>query len=107
MASRIKIFSTREDANRALSLNTPRKVIVADQSICLVRTSKGIFALKDACPHQRASLSEGKVNAFDEVICPLHEYRFNFINGREANYQCDDADVCHIEVETNGIFLAT
>ena len=107
MASRIKIFSTREDANKALPLNTPRKVIIADQSICMARTSKGIYALKDDCPHQRASLSEGKVNSFDEVICPLHEYRFNLMNGREANHQCDDADLCHIVEETDGIFLVT
>jgi len=107
MASKIRIFASRDDAYKALSLNVPRKVIIADQKVCMVRTSKGIFALKDACPHQRASLSDGKINAFNEIICPLHEYRFNLINGREANQQSGDADTYQVEIKDNGIFLVT
>ena len=105
MASKIKIFASKDDAYNALLLNVPRKVIIADRKICMVRTTKGIFALNDACPHQRASLSDGKINAFDEIICPLHEYRFNLINGREANQQSGDADIYHIDIEDDGIFL--
>lgn len=47
---------------------------------CIVRKDKNIYAIDNTCPHQGASLGLGEMNG-DEIICPLHQWRFNFKTG--------------------------
>ncbi|MBI1893179.1 MAG: Rieske 2Fe-2S domain-containing protein [Candidatus Rokubacteria bacterium] len=39
-----------------------------------------LYAVQNLCPHEGAALSEGVVDG-EEVICPLHAYRFNLRTG--------------------------
>jgi len=100
-----KIFSSKEAAFEALPLNTPRKVIISDHVLCMVRTARGIYSIQDACPHQKTSLSQGSVNAYNEIICPLHEYRFSLKHGQESNQRTQPADTYPVEVKEDGVYL--
>jgi nitrite reductase/ring-hydroxylating ferredoxin subunit len=59
--------------------------IHAKHEYLILNLHNKIYAIDNLCPHQNASLGLGEIIE-DEVICPLHQYRFNIKTG-----------VCNIE----------
>lgn len=57
-------------------LEKPVGVQLLDQKIVLFRTSDGIVAAKDYCPHRGSALSGGRVDN-DNIVCPYHGLSFN------------------------------
>jgi nitrite reductase/ring-hydroxylating ferredoxin subunit len=47
----------------------------------LINQNDTFYLMDNLCPHNQASLGLGKIES-DEVICPLHQYRFNFKTGK-------------------------
>ena len=105
MALPTKIFSSIDQAEELLPLAQPKKLVLNGRPFCIIRTNSGIFVTENFCPHSRASLNEGTVNAFDELICPLHEYRFDLVTGREFSQRCDDLPTYEVQVLEDGVFL--
>ena len=93
-------------AEKALPEGSPRKLILNGNSYCILRKGNELFAMDDACPHNKASLSEGRLNAFNEIICPLHEYRFDLLSGCESGLRCGDLQMYPIRIEKGGIFIS-
>jgi vanillate O-demethylase monooxygenase subunit len=54
----------------------PKRVTLHGQDLVVFRTSTGLGALDDTCPHRRARLSDGRVVA-DRLVCPYHGFRFD------------------------------
>ena len=65
----------------------------------------GFRAFDNACPHQHEPLHKGKLLPRGEVVCPLHHYRFNLINGNEAKSQCGPMNVYPVKVEGDGVYI--
>lgn len=63
-----------------LPVGTARRVDVAGESLCLVRTESGVHAVDDVCPHADVSLSDGEVDG-TTIECWLHGSRFDLITG--------------------------
>lgn len=105
MSKPIKIFSSLSVAEQALPIDKPKKLQLDGHSYLIVRTRMGIFVSENLCPHSRASLNEGRTNSFNEIICPLHEYRFDLRSGRESTQRCADMKTFKIEVNNEGLFL--
>ena len=62
--------------------NQPRKVIVTGKAYVLFRDAEGRpAALDDACPHRRASLSQGRVREDGRIACPSHGWNFDAEGG--------------------------
>jgi len=55
---------------------TPMGVKLLGQQLVVFRTSQGVAALDDRCPHRGARLSTGSVED-DCVVCPYHRWRFD------------------------------
>lgn len=53
----------------------PRDVTLHGLDLVLFRTTRGVAALADTCPHRRARLSDGHVDG-DHVVCPYHGFRY-------------------------------
>ena len=97
-----KIFDGQREAEKRLSINTPRLVVIGKLRICLVRTSHGFYAVSDQCPHRRESLSKGAINYLGEIICPGHNYIFDLGSGVEANGNCPNVATYPIKVTDDG-----
>ncbi|MCU0382479.1 MAG: Rieske 2Fe-2S domain-containing protein [Cyclobacteriaceae bacterium] len=96
------------DANQIqtlVQLNKPIKIKIDTTSIALVWNGQRYFAVQDQCTHNRASLSEGKLNAFEEIICPWHEYRFQLKTGRECAGRAADLRTWQTEKREDGLYL--
>jgi nitrite reductase/ring-hydroxylating ferredoxin subunit len=57
-----------------------RRVSFGDLDVLLARTSRGIAAVDDRCPHMAAPLSLGTLDGC-VVACPLHNGRFDLGSG--------------------------
>lgn len=54
--------------------------IVSGKEYCIINQKGKIYAIDNICPHQGASLGLGDIKG-NEIICPLHQWRFNFKTG--------------------------
>ncbi len=101
----IKIFNSPDEAEKEVPQGTSRKIIVKEKSYLLIHSNQGFTVTDELCPHQRASLAKGVFNNFDEIICPLHEYRFNLKTGIESSNRCGHLTLYQIAVKSDGLYI--
>ena len=101
----IKVFENPEEAEKAVEEGKARKLVIDNIRICLTRSEGRFYAVQDACPHSGASLSEGWLNNYQEIVCPLHNYCYHLVTGREATQQTRDAKVYEVKVGEDGLFV--
>lgn len=70
-----------------------KKVLVGEKKIAVVRIGLEIYSFQSNCPHRGASLINGIINASQEIICPLHEYRFDMKSGNVIVGSCQDLEI--------------
>jgi nitrite reductase/ring-hydroxylating ferredoxin subunit len=56
------------------------RVILLDHPYLIALIGQHVYAIPDTCPHQDASLFQGKIVG-DVVTCPLHQAKFNLVTG--------------------------
>ena len=72
-----------------LPVGLGRAFRVGSHSIALFRTRTGkVFAVANLCPHRGGPLADGML-AGEQVVCPLHSFRFDSASGA-----CDQPGVC-------------
>jgi ferredoxin-nitrite reductase len=59
---------------------TGKALIVGGADVAVFRLRGALCAVADRCPHAGGSLADGVVDG-DEVVCPLHGYRFDLKTG--------------------------
>ncbi|MFY0651579.1 MAG: Rieske 2Fe-2S domain-containing protein [Cyclobacteriaceae bacterium] len=82
------IFDSRAEADKTIPLNTIRKIKLEGKLYALAKTPNGFKTFSLVCPHAGADLSQGKINHLGEVVCPLHAYIFNLLDGEEMSRRC-------------------
>lgn len=65
------------------------------------------FACAYKCPHAGGILSQGFVDALGNVVCPLHRYKFNPLNGRNTSGEGYYLKHWPVELRDDGIWLGT
>src|SRR5262249_15845352 len=64
----------------ALAEGTGKTVIVDGIQVAVFNSGGQLCAIENVCPHAGASLAEGVLDGA-EVLCPLHNFRFNIHTG--------------------------
>ena len=100
-----KLFSDSQEMEKSLQNNQPRLVVAGNKNICVIRQEDKLVAFENECPHMGHSLNEGLVNYLNEVVCPLHDYKFNLQNGEEEKRRCSSLKFFSVQVNTDGVFL--
>ena len=100
-----KIFNSEKEAKEAFSLKKLRRLSLNGIKICLAHDNEKFYAIQDKCPHSKASLSEGEINTFNEVVCPLHSYCYDLNTGREKDQKTLDATIYDMKLTENGLFI--
>ena len=100
-----RIFKSIQEAQQRVPPGSLQLVRIGKRRICLAHTTGGFRAFTDTCTHLRASLSQGKLNYLDEVICPWHEYRFDTDNGEECSGRSTALALYKIELREDGLYL--
>lgn len=103
--TRVKVFENKEQLKSAFTEKNIRVIRIGEKKVCLAKHGATFFSFEHLCPHQMHPLSEGQITNFGEVVCPLHEYRFNLKTGVEANQRCRDLQTFGVEVSNDGVFI--
>ena len=103
MSKKYTLGGNRTSAINLLPDGKINLVQVGHTKICLVRLGEEVYAFDHLCPHQKASLNEGKINSLGEVICPLHHYRFELKTGDVKSGSCPDLKTYQAEITDEGI----
>ncbi len=101
-----KLFETVKDMKTALQNNEPRLVLTGKKNVCVVRKGKELIAFHNECPHMGQGLSDGNINHFNEIVCPLHAYKFNLTTGQEENKRCSDLKFVKVDIRSDGVYLS-
>ncbi len=88
-----------------LQNNEPRLVIAGNRNICIVRQNERLIAFENECPHMKEGLNAGIVNYLNEIVCPLHTYKFNLKTGIEERQRCSPLKFIKVEYSADGVFL--
>jgi nitrite reductase/ring-hydroxylating ferredoxin subunit len=67
-----------------IPLNTPIRVSADSMPVVVVRTTVGVFAYEDKCPHAFWPLSNGEINQ-GVLECPGHGWEFSVETGKCLN----------------------
>ncbi len=90
----------------AFGQNNMAQVSAGNKTICISKTSSGLHACASKCPHAGGVLSEGFIDNEDKIVCPIHRYKFNLINGRNTSGEGYYLKIYPLEIRENGIFVA-
>ncbi|WP_422007889.1 Rieske (2Fe-2S) protein [Roseivirga pacifica] len=101
----VKVFQSEEQLKAAFTEKSIRIVRIGEKKVCLAKHGQAFFAFQQLCPHQMHPLKEANITAFGEVVCPLHEYRFNLKTGQEANNRCQAMQTHQLQITTDGVYL--
>ena len=88
-----------------IAIGLGRAFDVGGRPIAVFRGRTGdIYAVDGLCPHKAGPLADGMLVG-NQVVCPLHAYRFDGTNG-----DCDQAGACGInaypvEVRTAAVYV--
>jgi 3-phenylpropionate/trans-cinnamate dioxygenase ferredoxin subunit len=101
----IKIFESQQQAEATLPTGQPRAFTIENKMLCVVRSETRLFAVSNRCTHNGELLSKGHLNAYGEIVCPWHGYRFKLATGRECGERSRDLETFPVRVEDDGIYV--
>lgn len=100
-----RLFESEDKLNAALE-NTGRKMLrVGDRRLCLFRNGQHFHVFDNLCPHNKHSLFEGNINFQDEIVCPLHGYRYKLKDGLECDGRSGALTIHALDIRSDGVFL--
>lgn len=80
-------------------------VEVAGKKITLAKYKDLIYAVAHKCPHASGIMADGSIDAIGNIICPLHRYKFNLINGRNSSGEGYFLKNYKTELREDGLFI--
>lgn len=75
------------------------------KKITVARVGGEVRGCAYKCPHASGILADGFIDAMGNIVCPLHRYKFNLINGRNVSGEGYYLKVYAIEEREAGIFV--
>jgi 3-phenylpropionate/trans-cinnamate dioxygenase ferredoxin subunit len=90
----------------AIPEGKPIQVRVGERAICVLRKSEVVFAFAATCPHSGGRFCEGWLDPLGRVVCPLHKYRFDPVNGRNTSGEGYKLRTYPVEVREGAIFVS-
>jgi nitrite reductase/ring-hydroxylating ferredoxin subunit len=82
------------------------EVEINGKIICLAKHNNHLFACAQKCPHAGALLADGHIDAFGDLVCPLHKYKFSLKNGRNVSGEGYYLKIFKVEESDSGVFVS-
>ncbi|RIW18559.1 Rieske (2Fe-2S) protein [Algoriphagus lacus] len=94
---------TKEEVIKFLPERSIKKIQVGQHQLAGLRVGDQVYVFQAFCPHKGASLLEANINGAGEIICPLHQYRFDLKTGNVKAGYCEDLTVYMTRLDEDGL----
>jgi len=78
---------------------------VKNKKICIGKHQSRLFAFAYSCPHASGIMAEGYIDALGNIVCPVHRYKFNLVNGRNTSGEGYYLKRWPVEIREDGIYI--
>lgn len=99
-------FKIAETLNELpFGVNNLSVVEVNTKKITLAKYKENILACAHLCPHASGILADGHIDALGNIVCPVHRYKFNLMNGRNVSGEGYYLKTYPVKVNEEGVFV--
>ena len=85
--------------------NKLAEVMIAGKEICLAKTTSGIKACSNKCPHAGGKMAAGKLDSHQNIVCCVHNYHFNLMHGRDTLDEGYFLKIYPLKENEEGLFI--
>jgi nitrite reductase/ring-hydroxylating ferredoxin subunit len=86
--------------------NNLLQMSVAGKTICIAKGKDNfLYACANKCPHAGGIIADGFIDVFNNVVCPLHRYKYNLQNGRNVSGEGYYLKTYPMQQMENGIYV--
>ncbi len=78
---------------------------IAGKTICIAKGKDNLYACANKCPHAGGIIADGFIDALNNVVCPLHRYKYSLQNGRNVSGEGYYLKTYPIQQTDKGIFI--
>jgi 3-phenylpropionate/trans-cinnamate dioxygenase ferredoxin subunit len=95
------------DAENELTFseNNLRVLEINNKKITLAKHNDQLFACAYTCPHASGILADGYLDGMGNIVCPVHRYKFNLLNGRNISGEGYYLKTYPLKKNEEGIFI--
>lgn len=97
--------SSQEEVLQAIPERKIKKLTAGERKLAVLRIGELIQVFDAHCPHRGADLSQANINGAGEIICPLHQYRFDLKTGDVRSGYCSALPVYRSELTQSGLII--
>lgn len=83
--------------------NKPLEISVGNKEVGLLKRNNQLHAFAAKCPHASGKFCDGWLDASGLLVCPLHKYRFDPVNGRNTSGEGYKLKVYPVEIKNDEI----
>ena len=95
--------SSKEEVFGFLPERKIKKIQLGENQLAGLRIGEEVIVFQAFCPHRGASLLQANINGAGEIICPLHQYRFDLKTGSVKSGYCQDFQVYLTRLDEDGL----
>ncbi|HEV8084568.1 MAG TPA: Rieske 2Fe-2S domain-containing protein [Chitinophagaceae bacterium] len=78
---------------------------VDGKKMCIGKFGETVFAFVYKCPHAGGILADGYIDALGNVVCPLHRYKYDPLNGRNVSGEGYFLKHWPVSVREEGVYV--
>ena len=78
---------------------------VAGKTVCIAKGRDILYACAHKCPHAGGIIADGFIDALNNVVCPLHRYKYSLQNGRNVSGEGYYLKTYPMQQTDKGIFI--
>jgi 3-phenylpropionate/trans-cinnamate dioxygenase ferredoxin subunit len=103
---KVKWFKVAETIDTVEWQDNNMCIILAEgQKLTLAKKGQELVAFAHKCPHAGGIMADGYFDAFGNIVCPIHRYKFNIQNGRNTSGEGYFLKTYPVEIREEGIFV--
>ncbi len=89
----------------AFADNNLAVAVAGGKKICIGKYQDKLFAVAQKCPHAGGLLAHGYIDAQGRIVCPLHRYKFDLLNGRNVSGEGYYLRHWPVEERSDGVYV--
>jgi nitrite reductase/ring-hydroxylating ferredoxin subunit len=97
--------SSKEEVLQTIPERKIKKLAAGEKRLAILRIGDILHIFDAQCPHRGADLGQANINGAGEIICPLHQYRFDLKTGDVRSGYCTALPVYRNELTDTGLTI--